>query len=289
LLAQYPADVRFDNGIRLIGYDLSQRTIRPGSAVQVVLYWQTDNSEAISRLNLQPFVHLDRLDNFTTVADSTNYTPGDVTTETNLPTFHWDNERYIRDEHDLTIPPETQPLAYALRVGMADPDQGGARLPLAGGEGDTAWLDTVQVKPLHSPPPLAQPLEVTFQADQDTIHLTGFQLDSLTPDQVEFTLAWRVEEQPQEDYTVFAQLLDEQGQLVANFDRPPLDGAYPTSTWLPGQMIHDPRFIPLGEIKPGQYQLIVGLYETASGRRLKTVEGNDFMALSTLKLEGLAP
>ena len=76
---------------------------------------------------------------------------------------------------------------------------------------------------------------------------------------------------------------------MTGFDRPPLDGAYPTSAWLPGQTIHDPRFIPLGETPPGQYQLIVGLYETASGRRLKTAEGNDFVALSTLTLEGLTP
>lgn len=289
LPAHYQADVRFDNGIRLIGYDLGQRVIRPGRTIQVVLYWQTDDSAAISRLNLQPFVHLDRLDNFTTVADSTNYTPGDVTTETNLPTFHWDNERYIRDEHDLTIPSGTAPLAYAVRVGMIDPEQGDRRIPLAGGAGDTAWIDTVNIQPVQAPPSLDNALAVTFSQGQDALHLTGFQITSLTAERLAFTLAWQVETRPAGDYTVFAQLLDSQGNLVAGFDRPPLDGAYPTATWLPGQTIHDSRHIPLTEVPSGTYRLVVGLYEATSGRRLTTTAGNDIAELAPVTIKELAP
>ena len=122
LPAQYTAAYDFKNGIQLIGYSLSQRVIEPDGYAQVILYWQTDSGPY--RVNLQPFVHLDRLDDFSTVADSTNYTPGDVTTEQNVPTFHWDNARYVRDEHDLQLLPDTPPLAYALRVGLIDSDTG---------------------------------------------------------------------------------------------------------------------------------------------------------------------
>jgi hypothetical protein len=125
----------------------------------------------------------------TTVASATNYTPGDVTTETNMPTFHWDNSRYIRDEHDLVIPAATPPQAYALRVGLLDPAQGGALIPLADGTGDTAWADHHQHRPgdrtgtawpTRWPPRLQQTIA-------DTIALSGYEVTGQTPDELRFT------------------------------------------------------------------------------------------------------
>jgi hypothetical protein len=227
-------------------------------------------------------VHLDRLGDWITVADSTNYTPGDVTTESVLPTFHWDTSRYVRDEHDLLVPEDTPPQAYALRVGFFDPDSG-QLLPLAGG-GDTAQLAFVNVSPTGSAPKLQTPLAASFSGDGDEIFLTGFQLDSLTSEQLDFTLAWRSDRQPQKDYTIFAQLLDSNQNLVAGFDRPPLDGTYPTSTWLPEQTIVDPHSIPLANIASGEYRLIVGLYHPATQQRLVSESGNDFVELTTVTL-----
>ena len=286
--AQHEADVRFANGIQLAGYDLSQRVVEAGSYLQVTLFWQTDG--APHAVNLQPFVHLDRLDNFTTVADATNYTPGNVTTETNMPTFHWDNFRFVRDEHDLNIPAETPPLAYAVRVGLIDPDQNGELVPLAGGGGDTAWIDTINVSPQRPGPlgpegELAQSLDVLFSNDTDTIRLTGFETIALRSDRLEFALAWESAETPAHNYTIFAQLLDPGQNLVASYDRPPLDGAYPTSTWLPDQPIHDPRYLPLAGVSPGQYTLITGLYDPTTGQRLTTSQGADFVELSTITIE----
>lgn len=287
LPAQQQVDIRFSNGIQLAGYTLSRRVVEPGGFVRVTLYWQT--SAAPHRVNLQPFVHLDRLDTLTTVAGATNYTPGDATTETNLPTFHWDNYRYIRDEHDLMIPPGTPPLAYAVRVGLIDPDQGGQLVPLADGSGDTAWLDRLNVSPGQPPEPPARPLNVSFGLDGDAIQLTGFELTGQTPQQLEFTLGWRSRQPPARDYTVFAQLLDANGQLVASFDRPPLDGAYPTSTWLPRQHILDSRTLPLEGVAPGSYTLIAGLYDSSTGRRMVTAEGVDFVKLAEITIKESAP
>ena len=247
----------------------------------MVLYWETDTAPI--NANLQPFVHLDRLGDWVTVADSTNYTPGDVTTESVLPTFHWDTSRYVRDEHDLIVPDNTPPQAYALRVGFFDPDSG-QLLPLVDGS-DTAQLALINVSPSSSEPALAQSLAVTFSGDGDEIDLTGFQLDSLTPEKLDFTLAWHSNRQPQKDYTVFAQLLDSGQNLVAGFDRPPLDGTYPASTWLPGQTIIDPRTIPLANVPAGEYRLIVGLYNPDTQQRLATEKGRDFVELTTVALK----
>jgi len=281
LPAQNQTDIHFANGIRLAGYDLPKTVVSSGERLPVVLYWETDSAPI--NANLQPFVHLDRLGDWVTVADSTNYTPGDVTTESVLPTFHWDTSRYVRDEHDLIVPNNTPPQAYALRVGFFDPDSG-QLLPLVDGS-DTAQLTVVNVSPTGREPTLGQSFDVSFRGDGDSIDLTGFQLDSLTPEHLDFTLAWRSEDRPQKDYTVFAQLLDSDQNLVAGFDRPPLDGTYPTSTWLPGQTIIDPRTIPLANVSPGKYRLIVGLYNPVTQQRLLTGSGTDFVELTTVTLE----
>ena len=286
LAAQHPTGIRFANGIQLVGYDVSRRVVQPGDYLQVTLYWQTDS--APHRVNLQPFVHLDRLDSFTTAAGGTNYTPGNVTTETNLPTFHWDNFRYARDEHDLTIPPDTPPLAYALRAGLIDPDRGGQLVPLADGSGDTAWLDVINVSPLVEQK-LAQSLDVAFSSTADTIHLAGYEITALTPERLEFTLAWQSDRVPGHNYTVFTQLLDANQNLAASFDRPPLDGAYPTSTWLPNQLIIDPRILPLEGVPPGNYTLITGLYDPANGKRMITNNDADFVELSTITIPNNEP
>jgi hypothetical protein len=283
LPAQYQTQINFAQGIQLIGYDLDKRVVSGGGQVQIVLYWQT--YAAPLEVNLQPFVHLDRLDTLTTVAGATNYTPGDATTESVLPTFHWDNARYVRDEYDLTVPPDTLPLAYAVRVGLIDPDQGNRLLPLADGSGDTAQLTVINVTtPAGETPQLAESLEASFKAGSATIHLTGFELGPLAQNRLDFRLTWRTDQSPPSNYTVFAQLLDLENNLAASFDRPPLDGAYPTSTWLPGQTIIDPRHIPLQNVPPGEYRLIVGLYDPASQQRLLTASGTDFVELTRVRV-----
>lgn len=277
--AQHQTRVEFADGLYITGYDVSRRVVGAGEYLQVVLYWETDTAPMSE--NLQPFVHLDRLNTWETLAGSTNYTPGDVTTESNLPTFHWDNSRYVRDEHDLIIPGDAAPIAYAVRAGLIDPETD-QRIPLSDGSGDTALLTTINVE---SPrPPRDESLAVFSQGDDSAV-LAAYELIAVSPTQLEFQLVWHTEHPLHADYVVFAQLLDADGQWVAGRDSPPLDGAYPTSTWLPNQHITDRRFLPLPDaITPGDYQLIAGLYHAETGQRMTTANGTDFVTLDTITI-----
>ncbi len=285
LSAQHQTNIKFEKGIRLIGYDLLPAVVSAGDYLQIVLYWQADQTPI--KANLQPFVHLDRLNDFITVAETTNYTPGDVTTESVLPTFHWDNSRYVRDKQMLRLPANLLPIAYAVRIGLIDPDQ--QRLvALADGNGDTAQLTIINVTANSIFPQkvrLAHPMTVSFQHDEDVIKLTSFEIDPLTPTRLDFSLVWQCDQTPHANYTIFAQLLDSNHRLVASFDAPPLDGAYPTSTWLADQSILDPRHIPLTNLPAGDYQLIIGLYQPNIGERLLTNIGQDFVELTTVSVK----
>lgn len=74
------------------------------------------------------------------------------------------------------------------------------------------------------------------------------------------------------DYTLFVQVLNAEGRLVAQQDGPPLGGRYPTSAWSAGDVVRERRSITLPpDLAPGAYSVIVGWYAQPSGERLPTV------------------
>lgn len=86
-------------------------------------------------------------------------------------------------------------------------------------------------------------------------------------------LTWQALTALAEDYTVFVQVLDEQDRIVGQVDAWPQQGTYPTSEWLPGEIVEDPYLIRLDEaLPPGQYKLYVGWYLLETLRRIPVVD-----------------
>ena len=80
-------------------------------------------------------------------------------------------------------------------------------------------------------------------------------------------LYWQSDAPVAASYTVFAQLLDEDGELVAQQDNLPVQGLAPTDTWQPGVLIRDPYLLDLNDAtEPGVYQLLIGLYDDLGQR-----------------------
>jgi hypothetical protein len=62
-----------------------------------------------------------------------------------------------------------------------------------------------------------------------------------------------------------------------------MGGRWPTSLWLPGVALDDQHTVPIPrDLPPGSYELLVGLYDPATGARLPLAGGTD-----ALRLEGL--
>src|SRR4030042_2874220 len=71
------------------------------------------------------------------------------------------------------------------------------------------------------------------------------------------------------DYTVFAHLIDAEGQVVAQYDGQPLGGFYPTSFWDVGDVVLDELNLAVGPAVPvGKYELVGGMYLLSTGQRL---------------------
>ncbi len=100
------------------------------------------------------------------------------------------------------------------------------------------------------------------------IQLAGYTINAdIQPPQL--TLFWRAESPISTDYTVFIHLRTAENISVQQWDRQPLNGAYPTQLWHSGETIADPVSLSLpADLPPGKYQLAIGLYRLDTLERL---------------------
>jgi hypothetical protein len=131
---------------------------------------------------------------------------------------------------------------------------------------------------------------LTFGQAEPQLKLIGYDLPAtgLAPGEpLSITLYWQAVAESDTNYTVFVQLLNNAGQVVAQQDRQPQAGAAPTTTWLPGEILIDSYTLPVPELAAGHYQLIAGLYNAATGERLPLIAGGDFVELQPITVKPL--
>ncbi|MBK7897095.1 MAG: hypothetical protein IPJ90_19850 [Anaerolineaceae bacterium] len=100
----------------------------------------------------------------------------------------------------------------------------------------------------------------------DGIRLRGFDAQ-VADSQLGLTVYWESVTAVSASYKAFIHLLDGAGNIVAQVDRPPVNGLAPTDLWQPGDLVRDPYQIALPPDLPvGAYELRVGLYTDENGR-----------------------
>jgi len=93
------------------------------------------------------------------------------------------------------------------------------------------------------------------------------------------TLYWQALERPDFNYSVFAHLIDESNQIVAQKDHAPgEENNYPPIAWWPGDIIADEHKIdvPL-QLPPGSYRFRIGVYNWATGEQLPALASGDYV------------
>jgi hypothetical protein len=100
-------------------------------------------------------------------------------------------------------------------------------------------------------------------------------------------LRWQAQDAPAGNYTVFTQLLDANSQVVAQRDRWPGDGLFPTAALQAGQVITDNLALELpADLPRGSYRLITGLYRgDVEGAPRLTGPGGDFVELPRIEVQ----
>ena len=147
--------------------------------------------------------------------------------------------------------------------------QTGSRIAIDGAEARTSDLD---VNELYVRLEALATMRCLDYCLGPAIRLVGYTLASTEfhpGDELSFYLYWQAESQPDKDWTVFAHVLDASGQFITQRDVMPAEGEAPTSHWSPGEFVEDLHRIPLPlDMQPGEYHIVIGLYDWRTGERL---------------------
>jgi hypothetical protein len=131
---QTPREVRFQNGIRLMGYDANVTALRPGDNLPLTLYWQT--SQPVAQ-RYKVFVHL-----LGTLFNPKTNNPlwGQQDQEPlngALPTTAWGLNRIVSDQYLVMLSLDAPPGRYTVEIGWYQATSG-ERLTIVGGDGAAA-------------------------------------------------------------------------------------------------------------------------------------------------------
>ncbi len=253
--AAQPVDTSSQGDILLVGYQATTDDLKPGRRLDLTLYWRSTKAPG-QRYGV--FVQLGLRDPTDKVAEYTGWVGGTL-----YPSELWRAGDVVRQTYSLSIPIESPaPALTWLRIGLLD---------AMAVRGDTATLGPWRMQADTPPAPPECAADYGLGAD---IRLVGYELVHEPGAQsVAVTLHWLAGSAPAGDHTVFVHLVDGDHRVLGQNDSPPRDGSYPTSWWLPGEVILDRHTIPLNEALTGSAQLRVGMYDPATMVRSPAFDG----------------
>lgn len=261
--ARRPVVIHGDS-IRVLGAEVSPRTLSPGEGLQITLYLQT--MEPVT-YDAMLFIHLlGREGEVVGQLDSYN---GWGTYPTNL----WQPGEVIRDTYWVPIAPDARaPTLIGVDVGfyqrgsalgMAPTDESGR--PASGIVGSARLLPTSYIEP-------GVEESLRFELGEQ-MAINGFTLSrrrARPGETIQLTISWEARRPIVEDWTAFTHLETAGGDIMAQHDKPPLDGDWPTSAWEPGLVITDTYSLVIPPDAPtGEYRLVTGLYLPATSQRMR--------------------
>jgi mannosyltransferase len=256
----------WDGGLKLLGYDFAAQTVQPGDGLTLSLYYQ-----AASPPTKDYLLRLQLVDRTGTVMAESLFPPGGDA----YPTSQWEEGVMIKSQHGLTIPPNASGGKLKLRVSLVDLE--GEPLPVR----RPPWsfwarksldLTTIRISERERSYQLPS-IEHAVRANLgDQVEFHGYSLESAqieTGDVLRLTLYWRARQRMTVSYTVFIHILGEDGNIWGQRDDIPVQGAYPTTGWVEGEVITDEYEITVkSDAPPGKYQIEVGMYNASTGQRL---------------------
>ncbi|MBX7214017.1 MAG: glycosyltransferase family 39 protein [Thermoflexales bacterium] len=118
---------------------------------------------------------------------------------------------------------------------------------------------------------------------ENGVALTAHSIPAATArvgDVLPLALTWQTDQAQPRDLSVFVHLGPAGGAPVAQQDGAPVAGLRPLRSWPVGEPVRDPRGVWIKPgTPPGRYTLSLGLYDPASGQRVRTLTGSDVMVL----------
>ena len=206
----------------------------------------------------------------------------------------------IRDRHGLMVPAGTPPGRYTVWLKVYDPESGRA-LDLIGPDGHTQgievalgqvdiWPPDRPLDPRHLPMAIRRPVDL-----DDGVRFLGYTLGTgpFEPGRtIPVNLFWQAQQDLDQEYLAFVQLLDDQRRLLAAWEGPPAD-TFPTYQWPRGTLVRQSVELRLPATVPdGSHLLIAGLFRLSDRSRLSVAhswlpsQAQDYLALEKVLVRG---
>jgi hypothetical protein len=250
-------------GPALLGYDAAlPPEARPGDGLPVALLWRAGDGPAGG-----PQLHLELQAGSQRYRRAEGHPLGG-----SYAAAQWQPGELVRDAWEALLPADAPGGPYRAALVIQAP----------GGPEQRLDLGEVRIQArAHSfqPPHPSSEQAVDFGGVGS---LLGYDMPSgVRPgDTLAMTLYWRAAGPAPRSYVRFLHLLDAAGQIRAQHDSVPGDGTLPTTGWLAGEVLADRVQIALpADLPPGQYVLLLGMYNPATGARLADAGGKDAVLL----------
>ncbi len=200
------------------------------------------------------------------------------------PTGVWVTGEVVRSPHSLQTPATVAAGDYRIAVMLLDEQGRSVASPLVVGE--------VKIEAVNRLMALPQGVQHRLSANLgDRVLLVGYDLSARRVARgrtLSVTLYWQAQREMRVSYKVFVQLVGPNGVLTQQ-DAIPVSWTRPTTGWLPGEVIVDSYtlVVPTNAL-PGRYELITGMYDERSLRRLAVSGGgatDDHVTLGEVAVE----
>jgi 4-amino-4-deoxy-L-arabinose transferase-like glycosyltransferase len=149
---------------------------------------------------------------------------------------------------------------------------------------DDRWYGDVRLARYYTPSEIPVTDSGAWFGEAIRLERYGVSALSAAPgDVLLIQLEWSASETMDVRYKVFVQLLTPQGTLAAQRDAEPVGNRSWTTTWTPGEIITDRHALIVPEdAAPGDYLLIVGLYDLNDPLARLPVDNSDHLLLATV-------
>ncbi|MEM7798650.1 MAG: glycosyltransferase family 39 protein [Chloroflexota bacterium] len=244
---QYETDIELpQTGLRLIGYALDRELVDPNEKMLVTFYFEKISVPAQHAFDLQ-FVDSGHL-----VETQALDISGPLENLDQLPL----GTRF-RSQHFMPVPGALDVEQYDLVL------DAGSTLPLRP-------IGVRQYARTFEEPVVSQPVD---QVWEDEIRLSGYTLEA-EGQAYNLILSWQALANIDGRYRIFVHGLNSEGVLVSQSDGEPAKWERPTNSWAEGEFILDTHRIVWEETQQIN-QLLVGIYDPQTGRRLLQSTGQD--------------
>ncbi|GEM_PF-248217 len=300
---QFTADIKFDEMIRLVGYDIERTRLADGEATWIVYYYEVLKDPGPG---WKIFVHA----HGPTFRGKRKMIHGDhVPVEGSYPVSEWKKGQYITDRHWLRMKPGFPSGDYRVSFGFYNPDKKNRRaVPRGTGATITfsrsVLLTTLDVvNPKHPREPKKTAYEklkpelkelvtktrpvgipsmptVTFADVMQLLGVDNSVREVHLGDKVTWTYYYKALKKVPRYTGIFTHVFGPNGKTshYHNAVHTPVKGGFPVHEWRQGDYIVDPHMFHIPKhFPPGEYQVWLGFWDPnmnkPRNRYIPTIDG----------------